>query len=812
MSAAEILREAPEIDIDTEHITYSPPRKAKLARNSRAKPQSKAQPAKGGQDAATDNPAEVELSPKRFKSRTKKPVPDSDLETGQKALSKGRVTKATAPDKPKAKKRAETVSRHFTTSEKRPEEGTTSEQPRNTPPPPSQPREPALARRVDWTPPRADSALVILDSESDNRELLSSMEKVVGTRDIFDKLFDDFAHKSKEPETSMLRAASESTSDVLKKRKRLEFVSIGEEKLEEKLDQPREVSPNRPPVIKKKTRTLTELATAPYAASEIPDIDLLAPGDKASLLKYFDTDGQYTSLVEHQAMIMDKHKEKPKKKPAKPRKKKGATVEDPILLSPSSALKQSTAQDFVFGTSSQLVTEDSPRTLRNLQAAIRASEQDDDPFASSPKRKADRQKGLWHAGARDTVGDLLETEVVDLKTVTEIAGDVPETATDTPLDQAEFPDIDKIDLCSPQAAEQTIDPQSRPWPLQNQEAILAATESRPPPPNTTSEDPSLSGRASTSREAAPVSAPRPKYELFTDAQLAKQITSYGFKPVKRRSAMVAILDQCWTSQHRGSSTAHLSLGTTASLSTSAAQSSPKKKPSAATKLVEVVKKPRGRPKKIDQQTSVVTDNTAISPKRGRPKKADQRAVADDKSVSPKQGPGRPRKTSITASDSDAPLASKRRAVTPTKRKKPAGKAVEIADSDHDDCLSLSAESLAESVFSSPPPLDLSMSEEGETSLNSTPTEQEANLFTHITKAVTSTPRSTDPSEPSWHEKMLIYDPVVLEDLAAWLNTGQLTRVGYDGEVSPYEVKKWCESKSVICLWKTNIRGRERKRF
>jgi hypothetical protein len=60
--------------------------------------------------------------------------------------------------------------------------------------------------------------------------------------------------------------------------------------------------------------------------------------------------------------------------------------------------------------------------------------------------------------------------------------------------------------------------------------------------------------------------------------------------------------------------------------------------------------------------------------------------------------------------------------------------------------------------------------------------------------------------------MLLYDPIVLEDLASWLNSGQLTRVGCDEEVNPGELKKWCESKSVCCLWKVNLRGKERKRY
>lgn len=107
---------------------------------------------------------------------------------------------------------------------------------------------------------------------------------------------------------------------------------------------------------------------------------------------------------------------------------------------------------------------------------------------------------------------------------------------------------------------------------------------------------------------------------------------------------------------------------------------------------------------------------------------------------------------------------------------------------------------------------MSVSGDTEASLTLSPTTQQSALFSHITKAVTSAPRTTDPENPSWHEKMLMYDPVILEDLTAWLNSGQLTSVGYDGEVAPADVKKWCESKSVCCLWRATYRGRERKRL
>ena len=126
--------------------------------------------------------------------------------------------------------------------------------------------------------------------------------------------------------------------------------------------------------------------------------------------------------------------------------------------------------------------------------------------------------------------------------------------------------------------------------------------------------------------------------------------------------------------------------------------------------------------------------------------------------------------------------------------------IEIADSESDD------------AFSSLSRMGFSAAEDGVTSpLSASPSRREE-IFGYITKAVTSAPRTQDPENPSWHEKMLMYDPIILEDLTAWLNSGQLDRVGCDQEVSPEDVKRWCESKSVCCLWRVNLHGKERKRF
>jgi hypothetical protein len=57
----------------------------------------------------------------------------------------------------------------------------------------------------------------------------------------------------------------------------------------------------------------------------------------------------------------------------------------PILLSPESALKKVKDQDVLFGTSSQLVGDESPTFLRDLQQAMKVSEAmpDQDSFVDS---------------------------------------------------------------------------------------------------------------------------------------------------------------------------------------------------------------------------------------------------------------------------------------------------------------------------------------------------------------------------------------------------------------------------------------------
>lgn len=128
------------------------------------------------------------------------------------------------------------------------------------------------------------------------------------------------------------------------------------------------------------------------------------------------------------------------------------------------------------------------------------------------------------------------------------------------------------------------------------------------------------------------------------------------------------------------------------------------------------------------------------------------------------------------------------------------------------------------------------------------------VFPRITAAVKSQPRSTNHKSPSWHEKILLYDPIVLEDFTAWLNTQGLTwtvrntikakkpkgrpkkddgkgkgkststdateaadeAAGVEGAENTIEkvevpleiwmVQRWCEAKSICCLRREGERG------
>ena len=197
----------------------------------------------------------------------------------------------------------------------------------------------------------------MLDSDSDSRELFSSAGKQSVSKDVFQTLYSQYGRQDEEVASE---ACPPPQVEFLKKRKRIELISTGQNdgsvecqgNPSQDSQGPKEQKKRtdaKKPAAKKKTRTITELAIAPFAAAPASDVEIAGPATKESMLDYFDADGAVKALVEHQTAVMSQRKPKTKetKQPSKTkRKKKAGTEANPILLSPSTTLKQSSKQDF----------------------------------------------------------------------------------------------------------------------------------------------------------------------------------------------------------------------------------------------------------------------------------------------------------------------------------------------------------------------------------------------------------------------------------------------------------------------------------
>lgn len=691
---------------------------------------------------------------REWKPKTSKPPPaDEDQEKPWRKYQLPEPKKPKTRGKAKKNTEEEIVrSRHVS---REPKSVSPDPEPKRKRKKPEEPLElaPASRRRVEWTPPPSDKVITI-GSKSSDAGVLCSPEAPPGK--VFDTLLQDYGRPADEapPES---RAPS---SGVLGKRNIVNVGSLGGPIMTAN-EAPAKKAPK-----KKKPRTITDLATAAYAP-----VEPAAEAETATV-----------SLASHIEQQGDAEPRKGAKK-TRAKKKTKEPEPEPVLLSPNAAIRQVDAQAYVFGTSSQLVLEDMPAPVSQMDRPLHKDfvYRDEDPFATpinSDAVEPEPKQKLWEVGARDEEGKVLDLPVINLV-------DSPDPgAMGLEINPFGYPSArtapttkaaaTRVEQTGHDAVSHTTQLSSAPQILvEAQPQISTVPEFLCSPPDSNATQQPLAPKP---RPEPPYTAPaKPKFDLYTDVQLAAEVAKYGFKSIKRRTAMIALLDQCWDSK-AGARPPLSSLPSNRSISTTTVSSAKADSP----------KRARGRPKKA-----------AAEPP--EPPPSGQSAAA-----SPKKPRGRPRKDTTAAK----PKAAAPR--TPTKRSKKA--VIEIPDSDSEGLDSIP--SSPEDLFSSPPGIDvtLSLDEHTEGPLDIGASDEESSLMVCITKAVRAAPATKDPSQPSWHEKMLMYEPVILEDLAAWLNTGPLDQAGYEGEVSPGQVKQWCESKSVCCLWRMNLSGKERKRY
>ncbi|POS83564.1 hypothetical protein EPUL_005183 [Erysiphe pulchra] len=550
---------------------------------------------------------------------------------------------------------------------------------------------------------------------------------------ILNSLFEEFAYV-KSPKSSNEKRKSK--ENIIGKRKLIELVKStttvpGKIKGKEK-------------ALKKKARTLTELSTSIFEEEQGPQSSLLnylqLPGSEENLLKpkFSANSSSETSII-----------------------MKSTTSQTPksALLSPESALRLVSKQDFVFGTSSQLAREESPTFHRDLNKPVQTLNQLSDPFSSSPiprstiKSKKSNQS-LWNAASRDSDGHLLNVELVDLA----ISPNKVDAIDSSPIFAGDpFLEIGS----SHQNTNTTSLPQynsdistviDNDQQQGNHDDLLLLSCS-PSKENSKSQKTAKCSENLTNKIAVGKAVDeRPNYESYTNAQLAKEIAAYHFKPVKKREQMINLLQKCWLGKQEM-----------------------KSKTSSANSRINVTK---------IRVEACSSKNYEIPPSK---KSTNEKQKKETRSSSSKQ-----RRESGAISETESCCGFSSESMTYEKsRKKPKRKnSISEVETEVETCRS--------KTFS--PSLDLS------------PISASQLLFSHITQAIKNTAPSKEAKNPNWYEKILLYDPIVIEDLTVWLNTGALQKTNWDGEVDPKLVKKWCESKSICCLWRENLRGGARNRY
>ncbi|KAJ5863725.1 uncharacterized protein N7529_005641 [Penicillium soppii] len=672
----------------------------------------------------------------------------------------------------------------------------------------------ATRRRLDWTPPRDTACEGIAPVEAgDNVNEGYGLDTTAG----FGKLLSDYNYLGIASNPHDLVQNSNAGGPT--KRRRIDLVDHQVQSMpngksgsteqssaqgEEDAGKPKKTTKSKP----KKFTTLTARMTAQYAANDAEE------------------DGSTIDCT-------------PDKRTTKSRRSKAKKLaEEPAftILSPEAAVDFVNNQDLMFGTCSQLEREDSPQTLREMQEAIRASESlsysvgtrdpNSNPATQEPSiRSVSRVAGtrnLWCIAARDTEGSLIQSKALNVVDLTDLAESTPQKSSDK-VDKAlhrplpkdwfehEFSDIDsppekrpvssilsgKASVSAPQC------PAPAPAPAQavalEPESTITATITKPvkkaanPPIEVVNNKPADSQALQM-----------PQYTGFTDAELSKQIAAFGFKAVRGRKKMIDLLQQCWESKH--GSNASRQIGEQAA-SVPGKNGNPKL---ASDPMPKAKVKPKygaatnaKKSAETISSTSTFRTNLQASPSKssgGKPTTRTSTSLIDveeiqdsEEEITPSPSQVQKHYNAIYSKKKGGSRVPEHSLNILTKSPPPSPTNPKVVSS----TTRVTKESSSASIKTSRTtkfPEQVSL----------------ADISAQITKAVRVQPRLSPLSSSlgsrrklTWHERILMYDPIVLEDFTAWLNIEGLGLVGEDREIGTGSVREWCESKGICCCWKKN---------
>ncbi|PLB45631.1 hypothetical protein P170DRAFT_414022 [Aspergillus steynii IBT 23096] len=513
----------------------------------------------------------------------------------------------------------------------------------------------------------------------------------------------------------------------------------------------------------KKLTTLTARVTAQYNHDLADSSGLLGASGKDS------TPVQTKST---------KSKGKGKSKPQEP---------EFIVLSPEAAAKSLDDQDLVFGTCSQLQREDSPTLLRETQAAILESEKSITaastsslapdsqlgPSSTSTVSRFKAPRNLWSVAARDSEGSLAHVDVIDLS------------------DSPAFPKISSISNKKPKAVskdKQSInsnvsDDFSSHHGASEPKNTAPLDKELPPVANQDTNTHKSKTKETTHQPAE--SLQKPQYTGFTDAELSKQVASYGFKAVRNRKKMIELLEKCWDSQH----------GTCQSLNDETKwdnrPSEPPTAPSQPQTKGKGTRKATGASQATTTKAKVQTSKSSKSTTKSKTDASTSLSKATKKATS-RSEPTQPTSSMRSFADIEEIQDSEDEA-TPSPSRLLSRFSRHITED---------RQTLPMSPTPSAPPRNTTKHLPASQAPKSI---APPDLASQITKAVRAQSQSHASSRPpnhlTWHEKMLLYDPIILEDFTGWLNTEGLALVSEDREVGAGFVRQWCENRSICCCYR-----------
>lgn len=415
------------------------------------------------------------------------------------------------------------------------------------------------------------------------------------------------------------------------------------------------------------------------------------------------------------------------------------------LLSPASAMTKLAQQDILFGTSSQLAKDESPTMLRQIQQAIRESEEmagvDFDGSVDSLARtmtrlkKVQGRRRLWAASTRDDDGQLLDHDGDVRMPDFDRTQDIPLLMDGACDADDSFVDIDDV-LAPPTATTSTL-------------ASSSVT-------NCTTSSPTNTHATSNTLKTMPAKNDSPDFDDIDD---------YSLLPPSNQAASSSFIDIDDIL-------------------------SPKSKSQPQT---QAPRPARNMPPPTPPSTITTT---AIST--GSPTKKRRGRLPNSASAIPKPSlhhiPVNEKPPAQRARSAQPP-------VTPPKRKPTYADIEEILDTE--DEAALSPTPPRTNRFEDSEPLSLILSRSPLLKKNKDAdvvrvyripsahldwTALKSTLFPRITEHIRSLPPTTDPAKPSWHEKILQYIPVVLEDLTAHLN--ERTAIRMWKKATLQQVKAW----------------------